>query len=98
MEAHFCKTLIGNMLLPSTFKGTGALSAAEGAAMAGRPTQVHQGLIEVGAKQLAWRQLAVASSDVAVDVQLCYMSYSNCKGQYLNKTLELFYYEMIITF
>ena len=29
-----------------------------------------------------------ASSDAAVDVQICYMSYSNCKSQYLNKTLE----------
>ena len=39
-----------------------------------------------------------ASFDAAIDVQICYMSYSNCKGQYLNTTLELFYYEMIITF
>ena len=73
------------------FKEMGALSATEGAgraAMAGRPTHVHQGLIEVGAKQSKWRRLAVASSDVAVDDQLCYMSYSNCKCQYLNKTLE----------
>ena len=62
------------------FKGMGVLYAAEGAAIAGRPTQVHQGRTEVGAKQSKWRLLAVAGSGSAADAQLCYMSYSNCKG------------------
>ena len=75
----------------------GALSAAECAEMAGRPTHVRQGLIEVhvGARSSArdheskWRQLAVASSDVAVDVQLRNMSYANRKGQRLNNGIIL---------
>jgi len=74
------------------------LSAAECAAMAGR--------ILLGSSRLPRRRREVvevaaaryASFDAKFDVQICYMSYSNCKGQYLNKTLELFYYEMIITF